>query len=103
MFYRFGCFCQERSLLNQARNNAFNQGDFRVFKTLKAPAIKFEAENALLSIERSFDHLKDARFSCAPVTVHADSYRVFGPFPQQRDDRFSDRLIIEEINLGLVV
>src|SRR5208337_1964394 len=100
---RFGSFRQERTLFNQARDDTFDQRNLRVFKTLKAPAVEFEAENAFLGIKGSLDHLQDARFSGAPITMHADSYRVFWFLPQQRNDCLSDRLIIEEINLSLVV
>src|SRR5581483_10534959 len=101
--YRIGGLRQERTLFNQARNDTFDQRNLRVFKTLKAPAVEFEAENALLGIEGSLDHLQEARFSGAPITMHADSYREFWFLPQQRNDCFGNRLIVEEINLSLIV
>ena len=51
---------------------------------------KRKRNNQLLCGRRSLDHLQDARFSGAPITMRADSYRVFWFLPQQRDDCLSD-------------
>ena len=75
--YRIGGLRQERTLFKQARNDTFDQRNLRVLKTLKAPAVEFEAENVPWALSESSIISKDARFSGAPIAMHADSYRVF--------------------------
>src|SRR5258708_19785684 len=58
---------QSGALLQQAGDNAFDECDLGVFESLKSPAVKFEAQDAVLHIECGLYHLQDARFSRAPV------------------------------------
>jgi hypothetical protein len=88
---------------DEACNDTFDQSDLGVLETLKSPAIELETQKTVIRIQSDLDHLQDARFPGAPIAMHTDSYRVFRFLPQQGNDGFGDRLVIEEINLSLVV
>ncbi|MEY9441721.1 hypothetical protein ABIF14_008812 [Bradyrhizobium elkanii] len=85
---------QERTLFDEAGDNAFDQRDLGIFKALKAPAIELETEDLVLTVKSGFDHFKDAGFASAPVTVDADRHRARRLLVEQSNDAMRNRLII---------
>ena len=70
---------------------------------LKRPAVEPQACDCLIVAQARFDHLEDTRFAGAPVTVDADRQRVLAIFFEQRDDRFGNSLVTEEVDSRFLV
>ena len=69
---------ESRPLFNKTGDDAFNQGDFGVFESLKAPAVEFQAKDPRLTFETRLDHFQHARFAGAPIAMHSDGHWLIG-------------------------
>src|SRR6185312_15413223 len=82
---------------------SLDQRDLGIFEPLKTPAVELDAEDGLIRTKAVFDHFQNAGFASAPVAMNSDRHGALGLFAQQLDDGLGDRLVIEEIDLGLIV
>ncbi len=95
--------CQNRPLFDKAGDDAFNQRDLGVLKSLETPAIEFEAERLRGLVDSRLDHFEDAGLARAPVAVNSDRDGQLGSVTNEVDNRLGDRLVIKQIDLGFVV
>lgn len=94
---------EQRSFLDQACDDALDQGDLRVFESLEAPAIEFNAEDLVVGRQAHVDHFENAGFTRTPIAVNTYRDRTVRTLPEEFNDSGRDGLIVEEIDPCLVV
>ena len=91
------------AFFDQAGDDTFDERYLCVLESLETPAVELKAEDFGLALEPGLDHLEYAGLAGAPITVDPHGDWSVRSIPQQLDNGGRDRLVVEEINLGLVV